>query len=156
AIGGNTFFAPTPLQARPATIAHELLHDLGLDHTHYGAGPWTPPDNTNGSYNAPDGVAPPLPAKPFDGECDPAYPACGANLMTSGNLRTEPSLACVLAGFGGDAVPTACSGLPSLANAMADQVTPLPVPPFQAAISAQLPVSQEKQVLNGGSGLLLV
>ena len=32
AIGGNTFFAPTPLQARPDTIAHELLHDLGLDH----------------------------------------------------------------------------------------------------------------------------
>ena len=32
AISGNTFFAPTPLQARPDTIAHELLHDLGLDH----------------------------------------------------------------------------------------------------------------------------
>ena len=39
AIGENTFFAPTPLQARTDTIAHELLHDLCLDHTTYGAGP---------------------------------------------------------------------------------------------------------------------
>ena len=45
AISGNTFFAPTPLQARPDTIAHELLHDLGLDHDTYGAGPWVPPTN---------------------------------------------------------------------------------------------------------------
>ena len=47
AIGGNTFFAPTPLQARPDTIAHELLHDLGLDHATYGAGPYNPPSSSN-------------------------------------------------------------------------------------------------------------
>ena len=61
AIGGNTFFAPTPLQARPDTIAHELLHDLGLDHTTYGAGPWVPPTLPNAnppSYTPPFGVAP--------------------------------------------------------------------------------------------------
>jgi hypothetical protein len=157
AIGGNTFFAPTPLQARPDTIAHELLHDLCLDHVSYGAGPWTTPTNADGSYTAPAGVAPPIPAKPFAGECDPAYPACGTNLMTAGNIRTEPTLACVLAGLGGDAVPTACSGLPSLANGMSDQLTPLPTAFFSpAATTAQLPKSQEQEVLNGGSGLLVV
>ena len=100
AIGGNTFFAPTPLQARPDTIAHELLHDLGLDHDTYGAGPWVPPtlpDANPPSYTPPFGVAPPIPTNPLFGECDPSYPACGANLMSAGNLRTEPSVACVLA-----------------------------------------------------------
>src|SRR5262249_56521608 len=28
AISANTFFAPSPLNARPDTIAHELLHNL--------------------------------------------------------------------------------------------------------------------------------
>ena len=101
AISGNTFFAPTPLQARPDTIAHELLHDLGLDHATYGAGPWTPPTNSSAKLRPPIpppfGVAPPIPTNPLFGECDSSYPACGANLMTAGNLRTEPSVACVLA-----------------------------------------------------------
>src|SRR5205823_8900874 len=59
AIGGNTFFAPTPLQARPDTMAHELLHNLGLSHVTYGAGPYTSPNGPNGSYTAPAGVTPP-------------------------------------------------------------------------------------------------
>lgn len=157
AIGGNTFFAPTPLQARPDTIAHELLHDLGLDHTTFGAGPWVPPTLPNAnppSYTPPFGVAPPIPTNPLFGECDPSYPACGANLMSAGNLRTEPSVACVLNGFSGDQV-SACSGLPSLYNGMADQVTPLdPDLGYGIATSAQLPMSQQQQVLAGMSGLL--
>ena len=157
AIGGNTFFAPTPLQARPDTIAHELLHDLGLDHTTFGAGPWVPPtlpDANPPSYTPPFGVAPPIPTNPLFGECDPSYPACGANLMSAGNLRTEPSVACVLNGFSGDQV-SACSGLPSLYNGMADQVTPLnPDFGYGIATSAQLPMSQQQQVLAGMSGLL--
>lgn len=160
AIGGNTFFAPTPLQARPDTIAHELLHDLGLDHGTYGSGPWTPPTNVPQNatpfYSAPFGVAPPIPANPLFGECDSSYPACGANLMTTGSLRTEPTVSCVLAGFTGDAVPSACSGLPALYNGLADQVTPLNTSfGFGAASQQQLPVSQQQEVLTSMSGLLL-
>ena len=138
AIGGNTFFAPTPLQARPDTIAHELLHDLGLDHDTYGAGPWVPPtlpDANPPSYTPPFGVAPPIPTNPLFGECDPSYPACGANLMSAGNLRTEPLVACVLAPLLSSTVapPLGCLTTvgtrtvqsPGLYTGTADQVTPL-------------------------------
>jgi hypothetical protein len=136
---------------RSSTIAHELGHVLGTDHTTFAAGPWTPP-NTPPSYSSPLGVVPPLPTNPLVGECDPSYPACSRNLMTTGNLRTEPTVACVLAGFMGGAVPPACSGLPSLYNGMADQVnTPLTHLDFPG----QLPMSQQAQVLTGGSTLLL-
>ena len=169
AISGNTFFAPTPLQARPDTITHELLHDLGLDHTTYGAGPWTPPTNlppmAAAFYTAPFGVAPPIPTNPLFGECDSSYPACGGNLMTAGNLRTEPSVACVLAPpLSGSVTPpagclTTVGGqtvqLPSLYTGTADQVTPLnPNFSYGIATSAQLPMSQQQQVLGGMSGLL--
>ena len=50
-IGSNTFFAPSPLNARPDTIAHELLHNLCLDHTTYGAGPWARPRTRTGPRN---------------------------------------------------------------------------------------------------------
>jgi hypothetical protein len=169
AIGGNTFFAPTPLQARPDTITHELLHDLGLDHTTYGAGPWTPPTNlpptASPFYTAPFGIAPPIPTNPLFGECDSSYPACGGNLMTAGNIRTEPSVACVLAPLLSTTVtpPARCLTtvggqtvqLPSLYNGMVDQVTPLnPNFGYGVATSAQLPMSQQQQVLAGMSGLL--
>jgi hypothetical protein len=171
AIGGSTFFAPSPLQARPDTIAHELLHDFCLRHVNYGAGPWT--SSTTG--------VPPIPGSGLPGiTCDSTYPACAANLMTEGRYRTEPYLFlnssslvvnCVLSGLllNGAVVTTpGCSGQASLFNGTADQVavqvsngsslepafasslSPAPQP----ATTAQLPVPQQAEVLNGGSGLL--
>jgi hypothetical protein len=136
---------------RSSTIAHELGHVLGTDHATFAAGPWTAPTNADGSYKSPAGVVPPIPANPLAGECDPSYPACSRNLMTTGSLRTEPTVACVLAGFMGGAVPTACSGLPSLFNGMADQVN---TPSTPLTFPGQLPMSQRAQVLTGGSTLL--
>jgi len=156
AISQNTFGYPrsrTSPPPRPDTIAHELLHNLGLDHTTFAAGSWTPP-STSGVYLAPGGVAPPIPANPLAGECDPSYPACNGNLMTTGSLRTEPTLQCVLAGFSETTPPACTATVPTLLNGLADQVTPLPSPPYQQASTAQLPVSQQTQALSGGSGLL--
>lgn len=62
-IGVNTFAPPFGLPGRPDTIAHEIGHNLDLDHTTFGAGP-------------------------VNGVC---APSCRTNLMTAGNLRTEPS-----------------------------------------------------------------
>src|SRR5262249_42660508 len=96
-IGGNTFIPPTPLdQPPPDTIAHELLHNLGLQHTTYGAGPYTSPP-----YTAPAGIEPTFPfGLPQPGVCDPTYPACGANLMTNGASRNGPTkVACILARY---------------------------------------------------------
>ncbi len=167
AIGGNTFFAPTPLQARPDTIAHELLHDLCLSHPTYGAGAYNPPTTSNPF--PPGGITPPvLTANPFTGECDPNYPGCGANLMTSGDLRTEPTLQCVLAPLLSATLtpPAACLTTvngrtvqsPGLYAGTADQVTTVlmedasQTPPRTLP---QLPESQQTEVLAGGSGLLL-
>ena len=147
AISQSVFGYPrsrTSPPSRSSNIAHELGHVLGLDHTTFAAGPWTAPP-----YTSPLGVVPPIPANPLAGECDPSYPACAANLMTTGSYRTEPTVACVLAGFMGDALPAGCSGLPSLYNGQADQVN-IPA----SAMSTQLPESQQAQVLTGGSGLL--
>jgi hypothetical protein len=141
AIGGKAFFAPTPLKARPDTIAHELGHNLGLDHTTYAAGPWTAPTNADGSYTAPAGVVPSIPATPFPGECDALYPGCSANLMTAGNVRTTTTLACILS-----TDPTCTST--SFAQGTVDQVTK----PSQEGTT--LPESQQTEVVNGGSGLL--
>lgn len=41
-IGGNAFFPPFPLTPRIDTLAHAIFHNLGLDHTTYGAGPYVP------------------------------------------------------------------------------------------------------------------
>jgi hypothetical protein len=134
----------TSAPPRPSNLAHEMGHTGGIDHTTFAAGPWTAPP-----YSNPLGVVPPIPAAPLAGECDPKYPACAANLMTTGMLRTESTVGCVLAGFMGEAMPASCSGKPTLYNGMADQVsTP------SSATSTQLPESQQAQVLTGGSGLL--
>jgi hypothetical protein len=153
AISQSVFGFPasrTSPPARPSTLAHELSHVLGLDHTTFAAGPFTPPP-----YSAPLGVVPPIPTNPLVGECDPSYPACSANLMTTGSLRTESTVGCLLAPEGTTLSTcfTTVSGvkvpLPTLANGLADQVnTP------SSAMSAQLPLSQQAEVLTGGSGLL--
>jgi hypothetical protein len=142
AISSQTF-----AQSRPDTIAHELLHNLCLDHGTYGAGPWTMASNQQtGSYTAPAGVVPTIPGTPLPGQCDSNYPACGANLMTTGILRTEPTLPCILNGLGG--VPTpGCSGLPSFPLGTADQVTGTAF--SSSASAAQLPVSQLGQAVDG-------
>jgi hypothetical protein len=140
---------------RSSTIAHELGHVLGTDHTTFAAGPWTAPTNADGSYKAPAGVVPPIPANPLAGECDPSYPACSLNLMTTGSLRTEPTVACVLAGFMGGAVPAICKNagvqLPGLYTGGAVQVN---TPSTPLIFPGQLPMSQQAQVLTGGSTLL--
>jgi hypothetical protein len=139
-IGMNAFFAPSPLQARPDTIAHELGHNLGLDHTTYGAGPWTP-----APYPANGGITPPVVTlTPLFGECDSGYPGCALNLMTSGSVRTESTVPCILS-----SAPTGCSGMPLFPSSV-DQVN-TPSTPDQ---TSTLPTSQQREVLNGGSGLL--
>jgi hypothetical protein len=153
AIAQNVFGYPrsrTSPPPRPSTLAHELGHVLGLDHTTFAAGPFTSPP-----YSAPLGIVPPIPTNPLVGECDPSYPACSANLMTTGSLRTESTVGCVLAPQGTtlSTCSTTVSGikvpLPTLHNGMADQVnTP------SSAMSSQLPLSQLAEVLTGGSGLL--
>jgi hypothetical protein len=191
-IGKNTFFPPSGLDPRPDTIVHEMLHNLCLDHTSYGAGPWVPPTNvTMNSYTAPFGVVPPIPTNPLPtfGQCNTStvvgdtgiYPACGANLMTSGDLRTEPKVSCVLAPsvLAGGTMISACmppaNGLtaqsPGLYTGEADQLavqvtTPsagsalLPAfashfgPTATPATGVQLPVPQETKVLDPNNGLL--
>ncbi len=153
AIAQNVFGYPrsrTSPPPRPSTLAHELGHDLGLDHTTFAAGPFTPPP-----YSAPLGVVPPIPTNPLVGECDPSYPACSTNLMTTGSLRTESTVGCLLAPQGTTLSTcfTTVSGvkvpLPTLSNGMADQVnTP------SSGTSTLLPLSQQAEVLTGGSGLL--
>ncbi len=151
AIAQNVFGYPrsrTSPPPRSSTLAHELGHVLGLDHTTFAAGPFTPPP-----YSAPLGVVPPIPTNPLVGECDPSYPACSTNLMTTGSLRTESTVGCVLAPKGTTLSTcfTTVSGvkvpLPTLYNGMADQVT-------TPSSSTQLPLSQQAEVLAGGSGLL--
>jgi hypothetical protein len=149
---GVAISAQTFAQSRPDTMAHELLHNLCLDHVTYGAGPWTTPTGTNGSYSTPFGVVPTIPGTPLPGQCDSNYAACGANLMTTGILRTEPTLACILNGLGGVTTP-GCSGLPSFPLGTADQLS------FASSASlTQLPVSQQGQAVDGQdrgqSGLL--
>jgi len=91
AIGSNTFFPPAPLTPQIDVLAHELLHNLGLDHVSFGAGPYNPWSKAN-----PDGGAlMTTPPTTIAGECDSGYPACMTNVMTAGNLRTTPTVNCV-------------------------------------------------------------
>jgi hypothetical protein len=139
-IGGNTFFPPFPLTPRTTLLAHAILHNLGLDHTTYGAGPYEPESATNPF--PPGGIVPPLPTPtPLPGECDAGYPGCMANLMTTGSLRTEPTVACVLAGPS----LSSCSGKPTLANGMAGQLT---TEAQSEQYPSLLPVSQQGAVVD--------
>ncbi len=152
AIAANTFGYPrsrTSLPPRPDTIAHELSHDLGLDHPIFGAGPYNP---WNMTANPQGGVVPLFPANPLLMECDPSYPACGRNLMTAGNLRTEPTVGCLLAPQNTSLSACFSKGVqvPTLANGLADQVTT----PSTPDMTMQLPVSQQREVLSSGTGLL--
>ncbi len=151
AIGANTFFPPAGVPLCVDCFAHEFLHGLGANHSDLAAGPWTAPTGPNGTYVAPSGVVLPVPTNPLVGECDPSYPACAANLVTSGNLRTEPMLQCVLApALGQGSVPAAClttaggitTQLPGLYTGTADQLT------LQTQQNpTSLPMSQQTQVL---------
>jgi hypothetical protein len=155
---GVAIAASTFQPARPDTIAHELMHNLCLDHGNYGAGPFTAPTNADGSYSAPFGIVPQSPGTQLPGQCD-GYVACHPNLMTTGSLRTEPGLACILAGMDGASVPAACidaSGnqLPGLFNGGADQVIfSQQTQTVNGVTVTVLPTPQQAQVL-GRSGLL--
>jgi hypothetical protein len=135
-IGGNAFFPAFPLTPRIDTLAHAIFHNLGLDHTTYGAGPYDPlPLPPMG------GILPPYPPTATAGECNAGYAGCPANVMTTGSLRTEPTLACVLAT---PPLPSGCtSASPTLANGFADQVTT-----ETEQNMTYLPVSQQEAVVD--------
>jgi hypothetical protein len=136
-IGANTFFPPAPLTPFVDVLAHELLHNLGLDHTVFGAGPYNPvtvDPNGGALQSTPSGT----PA----GDCGSDYAACMANLMTTGKLRTEPTVICVAVSNPPMPGQTPCPGAPSLANGMADQLT------TEAEEWSGLPQSQQGQILD--------
>jgi hypothetical protein len=117
-IGSNTFFPPAPLTPLVDVLAHELLHNAGLDHTHWGAGPYNPisVDPNGGALQTT------LPGV-IVGECDLGYPACMANLLSAGNLRTIPTVNCVAVSNPPLPGQTPCPGMPSFATGDADQLT---------------------------------
>jgi hypothetical protein len=124
-IGANTFFPPAPLTPFVSVLAHELMHNLGVDHVSFGAGPCNP-ITVDADGGALQGTScSPTPTPPVTaGECDSGYPECMANLMTIGSLRTEPTVNCVAVSNPPQPGETACAaGTPTLANGMADQLT---------------------------------
>jgi len=143
-----------PSAQSPITVAHELGHNFCLNHSILAAGGYTQPASSGAQYTAPAGVVVPLP-NPNNlqaGECDPTYSACGRNLMTAGNQRTEATPACVLAGFNGDTVPSTCftgtgasrTQMAGLYNGTAGQVTTSSNNNPQLN---NLPLSQQQEVL---------
>jgi hypothetical protein len=114
------------LPPRPDTLAHEIGHNLNLDHTAFGAGPAPGPSPTAGTCNA-------------------TYPSCMANLMTAGgttagNLRTQPTIACVLMN-----PPSTTCKPQSLVAGTADQLN------LEGQENATtLPISQQREALASG------
>jgi len=141
-IAQNTFSPPAPLTPLVDVLAHELAHNLGLDHISWGAGPYNPitVDPEGGALQG-------TPSSTIVGECDSGYPACMANLLTAGNLRTVPTVDCVAVSNPPLPGQTACPGAPSLANGTADQLT------TKAQQWTGLPVSQQF-VVTDPSGFL--
>lgn len=134
-IGANTFFPPAPLTPFVSVLAHAIGHNLGWDHTTFGAGPYNP---YNSITNPKGGALQSTPAGTTIGECHSNYAECMANLMTAGNLRTEPTVNCVAVSNPPLPGQTACpTGTPSLANGTVDQLT------TEAEQWAGLPVSQQ-------------
>jgi hypothetical protein len=110
AIAANTFFPPAPLTPFIDVLAHGLMHNLCCDHTSFGAGPYNPimVDPNGGALQT-------TPAGVTVGECDSGYPACAANLLTIGNLRTESTVNCLAVSNPPLPGETACAaGTPSL------------------------------------------
>lgn len=105
AISSNTLLGVPllGLPARPDTLAHEIGHDLNLDHNTFGAGPR--PTSTS-----------PCSTTPFTG--------CTVNLMTAGgtsgmNLRFQPTIA--------NALPDVSNGTADQLNTEAEESTTLPI-----------------------------
>ncbi len=106
AISSNTLLGVPllGLPARPDTLAHEIGHDLNLDHDTFGAGPQPTPTS-------------PCSTTPFTG--------CTVNLMTAGgtsgmNLRTQPTIA--------NALPDLSKGTADQLNVEAEEnATTLPI-----------------------------
>ena len=95
AVAAPTFFPPFPLTTRTAVPWHGLGHNLDTDHIGRGAGP-----DASGACSK----------TPFTG--------CAPNMMTTGPLRTEPTVACILM----SPPSTSCASM-SLLNGTADQLT---------------------------------
>jgi hypothetical protein len=145
---------------RPDTIAHELMHNLCLDHDNYAAGPYIAP-NSGTNWSAPFGVVS-KPNTPQPPDCTINYPGCAANLMTTGSLRTSPTLQCALAPLlGADPTmipPPACLTTVNgqqvqsagLYAGTADQVTKSPI----AQNGVTLLQTPQQQAVLGTSGLL--
>jgi hypothetical protein len=112
-VAAPTFFPPFPLTPRTGVPAHGIGHDLDTDHNVFGAGP-----DANGACSK----------TPFTG--------CAPNLMTTGTLRTEPTVACILM----SPPSTSCASM-SLPNGTADQLT------LETEESPTLTVSQQRHML---------
>jgi hypothetical protein len=105
AISSNTLLGVPllGLPARPDTLAHEIGHDLNLDHNAFGAGPQPTPTS-------------PCSTTPFTG--------CTVNLMTAGgtsgmNLRFQPTTA--------NALPDLSNGTADQLNVEAEESATLPI-----------------------------
>jgi hypothetical protein len=105
AISSNTLLGVPllGLPARPDTLAHEIGHDLNLDHNTFGAGPR------------------PTPTSPCS---TTSFTGCTVNLMTAGgtsgmNLRFQPTIA--------NTLPDVSNGTADQLNTEAEESTTLPI-----------------------------
>lgn len=113
AVAAPTFFPPFPLTSRTGVPTHGLGHNLDTDHIGRGAGP------------------------DASGVCSKTqFTGCAPNLMTTGTLRTEPTVACVLM----SPPSTSCASM-SLPAGTADQLT------LESEESSALMESQQRHML---------